>query len=581
MGRDVDLTDGGIASFFEDRANGLNAATMHAPAVLAGSYDVELLDALPGGLEFITIDAAGKLATSAGSSGDLQAAYDSGGPGLGRAIVADNGAVTIDVSAAVGNAGLEVTQADDFNAVAITKSGVGAGVLLDLQNGGTGITANIAKTAAVAGTVAQISDAGTGISLAISKTGASGNLISCSGGGGTLVWTGTQLDLQGDVAGGVLSVLSLDVGTNPVIVTGQFGAGVALHVDNSGNAFPATIRLESGAGVTDCMLEFHQNSVQRWELGYDQSAGGFALGRLTFANPTIFAEDTTGDVGINELTPDAKLHVTAGASLVALIEATVGTAQLNLRDSASSDENQVGISAVGDDLQLMAGGNVFLHMDAALQRIGIGDNTPSAKLDVMSNVSAQITVFLNQDHAAGRNLVIDSESTAQPLIELLALASTNVRGDIALTQRTASASNPSEADIWYDATNHRAEYYEGLQVRAFGTRFGPNFGPEEAKTISGGVITATSGHMVVDGEGSVSDTLDTITVTGAGPKDGDLILIRSIGAGVTITVSDGGGNIRLNGGANFAMNTVNDTLTLMWAATQSLWIEQSSSNNTV
>lgn len=577
MGRDVALTDGGIASFFEERANGLDAATLHAPAALAASYDIELFDALPAGPEFIQIDAAGKLFTAAGASGTLDEAYDSGGAGAGRVITADAGAVEINSAL---NICLDLNQSGDFGCATLDKTGLGGGVLLTLANAGTGLNLQLTKSNAVLGTVLGISDAGTGVSLSISKTG-SGNLISCSGGGGTLVWTGTQLDLQGDIAGGVLSVFSLDVGTNPVIKTFQLGTGVALHVDNSGNAFPATIRLESGSGATDAMLEFHQNSVQRWELGYDQSAGGFALGRLTFVNPAIFAEDTTGDVGINELTPDAKLHVTSAASLVALIEATTGTAQLNLRDSAASDENQVGILGVGDDLQLMAGGVVFFHMDAADERVGIGDTTPSGKLEVFSNVSAQITLFINQDHATGRNLVIDSESTTMPLIELLALAATNARGDIALSQRTASASAPSEGDIWYDATNHRAEYHEGSQTRAFGTRFGPSFGPAEAKTIAAGVITATSGHMVIDGQGSVSDQLDTITVTGAGPKDGDLILIRSIGGGVEITVADGTGNIKVNGASSFVMNTVNDTVTLMWAATQSLWIEQSSSNNAV
>lgn len=196
------------------------------------------------------------------------------------------------------------------------------------------------------------------------------------------------------------------------------------------------------------------------------------------------------------------------------------------------------------------------------------------------NEGIQEALAIDQNGNA-RAIDIDSEATTAPLIRLLPLASTNARGDIQFGLRTAGASGPSEADMWYDATNHRFEMYHGTATRAFATRFGPGFGPAEAKTIAGGSISASSGHMVIDGEGSVSDTLDSIANTGAGAKDGDTILIRSIGAGVTITVSDGTGNIRLNGAANFAMDTVNDTITLMWAATQSLWIEQSSSNNTI
>ena len=61
MGRDIDHTDGGVAIFREDVANGQAAATLVAPADLtgaSGSYDMELLDELPAGTEFLQIDAS-------------------------------------------------------------------------------------------------------------------------------------------------------------------------------------------------------------------------------------------------------------------------------------------------------------------------------------------------------------------------------------------------------------------------------------------------------------------------------------------------------------------------------------------
>ncbi len=276
MGRDIDLTDGGVASFLEDVANGVAAATLVAPADLtgaAGSYAMELLDELPAGTEFLQINAAGKWTTNAGSAGSLNAAYNNGGSGAGRVITADNGAVEINTPAASGNNVLRLTQADNQTCLFINKTGTGIG------------------------NAAHITDAGTGTSLLVVKTGPSGLAALISGDGASLS-VGTLVDIQGDSANGALSVSSLDVGTNPVIHTSQFGAGVALHVDNSGNAFEAIVRLESGSGVTDAKLEFVQNAVRRWEIGYDQTALAFVLGRLSFANPSISVDDTTGLVNI-------------------------------------------------------------------------------------------------------------------------------------------------------------------------------------------------------------------------------------------------------------------------------------------
>jgi hypothetical protein len=321
------------------------------------------------------------------------------------------------------------------------------------------------------------------------------------------------------------------------------------------NAFEAIVRLESGSGVVDAKVEFVQNSIRRWEIGYDESASAFVLGRLSFATPVFFVEDAAGDVGINEIDPDAKLHVTSTAALASLIESSNATCRLGLRASGTANENQVGVQAVGNDLQLFALGAPIVVVSSTGVTIDQNTNNPS--------------------------LVIDSEATDNPLIDLQPLASTNDRGDISYGLRSAGAGAPDEGDSWLDATNHRFEYHDGLQTRAWGTRFGPNFGPEEAKTIAGGVITASSGNMVIDGQGSISDTLDTIAVTGAGPKNGDTIMIRSIGGGVTITVSTSAGNIRLDGGGDRALNLFNDTLILVWSSAASQWHQLSFSNNPV
>lgn len=336
------------------------------------------------------------------------------------------------------------------------------------------------------------------------------------------------------------------------------------------DAAASKLTLESAA-LNDSSVIFDEGGTAMWEIGYDQSAGGMVIGRLSFANPAVFVEDTTGDVGINENSPDAKLHVTSTSAIASLVETSATGARLALRDTTTSAINQMGIEARGDtELRLVCGGAASLIVEASGQLRGFGASDIITLVDTVEiATSANVT-----------SLTLDSAATGSPLLTLEPLASTNTRGDIAFTSRTASASAPSEGDMWYDQTNHRFEYSEGLQTRAFGTRFGPNFGPIEDKTISTGSVTATSGHLRLTSETGTTDTLDTILVTGAGPKEGDVIVIRAVTTH-TITVSDGGGNLRLDAGANKTLNSVNDTLVLMYSAASSVWVQLSFSNNTV
>ncbi|MCK5652765.1 MAG: hypothetical protein KAJ42_15350 [Gemmatimonadetes bacterium] len=344
MGRDIDLTDNGAAILREAVGNGVAAVTVDAPADLTGvggSYAMELLDALPAGPEFIQIDAAGKWTTAPASAlSTLDAAYDSGGPGLGRAITADAGAVEITTPAASGNNVLRLTQADNQVALFINKSGLGGGQAILIADAGTGVMIQATKT-------------GVGLAMLVS------NLV-----GSISVGDGT--DIQGDSATGALSVTSLDLGTNPVIKTFQFGAGVALHVDNSGNAFEAIIRLESGVGATDAKVEFVQNSVRRFEMGYDQSAGLFSIGLLDFSDPVLMITDAGGAVGIRVQTgiPLAQFHVESAAILVNVVQSAMAECRLSLMDSGTTDQNTVGIGCIADDLLLRSNSALSLTVGA-------------------------------------------------------------------------------------------------------------------------------------------------------------------------------------------------------------------------
>jgi hypothetical protein len=228
--------------------------------------------------------------------------------------------------------------ADNQVALFINKSGLGAGQSILIAHAGTGV-------------MIQATKVGAGVAMLV------GNLV-----GSISVGDGT--DVSGDSATGALSVSSNDLGSNPVLSTFQFGPGVGVHVNNSSNAFEAIVRLESGSGVVDAKVEFVQNAIRRWELGYDESASAFILGRLSFATPVLFVEDAAGDVGINEIDPDAKLHVTSTAALASLIESSNATCRLGLRASGTSSENVVGVQAVGNDLELLSNAAVSVTVGA-------------------------------------------------------------------------------------------------------------------------------------------------------------------------------------------------------------------------
>lgn len=66
----------------------------------------------------------------------LDAAYDQGGAGAGRTITADTGAVQVDGSVQLA---VDINQAENFGCLELDKNGTGAGIVLKINNAGTGL----------------------------------------------------------------------------------------------------------------------------------------------------------------------------------------------------------------------------------------------------------------------------------------------------------------------------------------------------------------------------------------------------------------------------------------------------------
>jgi len=172
--------------------------------------------------QVLTADSAQALGlkwASPGAAVTLDQAYDQGGPGVGRAIDADSGAVQISVSNPDNNKALEIVQNDTTNnpvGVSIENTGTGAGLDITQASGGNallirddGVTPNPPIIALKSMTTVSI--------------------ISAGNTGTVNITPGTGADQKVEVVGGGLTVGScitapvndgFSVGTNNVVDNG-------------------------------------------------------------------------------------------------------------------------------------------------------------------------------------------------------------------------------------------------------------------------------------------------------------------------------------------------------------------------
>jgi len=519
MGRDVDLTDNGALILREAVANGVAAVTVDAPADLtgvAGSYAMELLDQLPAGTEFLQITAAGKWVTNAGVSGTLDASYDSGGPGAGRVITADAGPLEI-----AGADGIQVTHTDP----SILFETTGAGDYNWRVRADSSSFFSIARG-----------------------------------------------DLDADVSDDTFDTLLTVDATNKRVGINQAVPVATLHIepDTTGDS---SVLMDTTGGSDDPYFQLQTVGVDQFAFGYDGSASRFEIwaGGWQAGGTQVMAITRSGlDMMVGSGTPSARLHVLDSGSRQLLVESTATVAGISLESSGSSTTDQVAVQGFGNDMRLLAGASVLVYLDGADDRVAIGNSAPGAKLEIQSNVAAQITCLVNNEHASGRGLVVDSETTDNPLIELLPLTG-NARGDVNWsTARTAAPSSPDQGDMWYDGTRDRWEVRTTLTTRnlTFAGRFTTmNF--FSARNAVANVLTVEESHVRV----GTTATINTITSSLA--EVGDRCVFTA-NTGVTATFAHAADNILLDGAANKAVNP-NDTLELMYNGTD--WIQVSFSDN--
>lgn len=510
---------------------GANYVGHRASAAVTTQYTLTYPAAPPVGNQVMQITPAGVISFINGGGGTLDTAYDFGGAGAGRIITADAGPFEV-----AGAGGIQVTHTDPL--ILFETTGVG-----DYNWRIVATTDNTLRF-----------DRG---------------------------------DQDADVSDDTFDPVFVIEGVNRRVGINEIAPASELHVTSLSGSCRVDIE---AAAAADASMKFAQGATNRFRLGYDNSVAGFVIGRETFSNPVLFIEDITGDVGIGELVPDAKLHVDDSAALVTLIESSGTECRLGLRASGTTDENSVYLLAKDDKLNFGSGSATRAVFNSS-GNFGINTTLPVARLDVFEtslkcvrfnrgagvgtafeflNSGSGTGMFLDQG-GNGVALQIDSEATSKPLVNLLPLTA-NTRGDIAFgTARTADPSSPSEGDVWYDGTLSRFKVKTSLGVgRTAVSQYGPNFGEgTESVTIATGVVTIAAGIVVLTAEGGgPTDTLDTIN-SNPQAQHGDTIILRPV-SGDAITLGNGTGNMKLNG-SSVLLNSINDNCYLFYNGTN--WVE--------
>lgn len=355
------------------------------PSVTSGTADptlglsrpegsIYLRYVVAGGQAFVKFGAADTdwdvLATGGGGiGGSLDDAYDFGGPGLGRTITADSGALQLDalttnaqaaltinrqpggVAAAVGidlslngnvnasGAGIQISDAGAGTSLKVTKSNAGSAYFADLTNAGAkalevvvtaaptsvspvSIVANTTGTTAALLSISKIpagSTAGNGISVSMGANTTGAGIVSTNAGPGAAVAA-----INSSASAGAMSIQNTNV-AGPVDFYATDSAGTAQMSWGYGNAsYSDAARANRGyvwrntgkdfvfarTGVVDAILK---------------SDGKLGIGAATTLTAQLEVNGTTPDLFINGSTSGWLRYPTVGVQAPTLTTRSLGT----------------------------------------------------------------------------------------------------------------------------------------------------------------------------------------------------------------------------------------------------------------
>jgi hypothetical protein len=328
-------------------------ATGSIPAASAGNEGSIVYDATLNEIYFSN----GAVWASVGGAGStLNAAYDSGGAGAGRAIDVDSGAVALTVSDTDNCPALILTQNDATNdptALQIVSGAGATGISIDIdgQAAGTdieGTGAVWAVTGTGAATFVGVTTAGAATSVNANSnfntsinTGTSSGAVAIGGGSGTIVLASSDWGIS--TTGVVTGIASIAMDA----------AAANLTLTSTGAAQDLTVAL---AGATDSSLVLSSTGTGADALQVRTTAGGIDI---TVAGAAAGEDlDLTANSSINIIS-------TEGAADAIVINASTALGGIDI--SSQNDIDITTIGAAGEDITIQnTGGSVNITATEAL-----------------------------------------------------------------------------------------------------------------------------------------------------------------------------------------------------------------------
>ena len=350
--------------------------------------------------------------------------------------------------------------------------------------------------------------------------------------------TGTgNIDVSGSVTADGLTV---DSGATTILKAGGFTANsettleLAENRDGSNNLHFGFKLKTDGAGDNNFHLLRHNNSTsgnKAFSVGRDTGDISFYEDTGTTAKFHWDAADES--LGIGTSSPAAALDISQANARGAYLRSSTTGSRLHFLDSTTAAVSTVGIGAEGNNLVLYGGGAEFMRV-ASSGNVGIGDQTPSQKLDVNGNVRVTGGYI---EFAGDTSTPSAAASMHRPADNTLAFVTANTEamridssGNVEVgTQATGSASskqllslvNPhgntgAAAQLWLSGTNatSRGAYIEA-EVQSAGNDHDLIFAtsasgstPSEAMRIDSnrnllvGTTTTDGGYDEADGGAS-------------------------------------------------------------------------------